>query len=149
MIQGPRASLAVGLAALALLAGSSDAADPAAGPPPGLSYSGDSLHLVPPPGATVTRYTIHSSTQARVSAGERWVIWAKQWPATVTDIALGAAQTKAGCETLGPGAVCFRPAGFGEQGPGQTRVYRAFALVDGKWSLPSPVLSVTRPAPEP
>ena len=132
--------------ALLLAAGLTQAADPPpGGPPPSLSFGNGSLHLAPPSGATVTQYTIQYTTPERLAAGERWGIWAKQWPASVTDIDLAAAQGKAGCEALGRGAVCFRPETQGEHAAGQTRVYRAYAQVNGQWSEPSANLTVTRP----
>ncbi|WP_295456880.1 hypothetical protein [uncultured Thiodictyon sp.] len=142
-----RASLVSRYAAVALLAGSITAyADvPAFGPPSDLSFSGDSLHLVPPKGATVTHYAIQYTTQARLAAGERWGVWARRWPASVPAIDLAAAQTKAGCESQGPGAECNRPEGLGEHAKGQTFIYRVYAKVGDQWSAASPNLSVTRP----
>jgi hypothetical protein len=63
----------------------------------------------------------------------------------VTEIDLASAQSQAGCEALGPGAVCFRPEALGEQAAGETRVYRAYAQVGEHWSAPSATLTVTRP----
>ncbi len=127
----------------ALLAGSVTAQ--AAGAPPGLSYSNGHLRLSPPPGATVTHYALHYITPERLAAGERWGIWARQWPPGVTDIDLAAAQTETGCEALGAGALCHRPPALGEHRPGQTFLYRAYAQTGGEWSAASPILSVTRP----
>ena len=122
------------------------AAEPArGGPAPELTYRDGRLHLAPPPGATVTQYVLQYTTPERLAAGERWGIWAKQWPATVTDINLADAQSQAGCEALGPGAVCFRPEALGEHAAGATRIYRAYAQIDGHWSAPSANLTVTRP----
>lgn len=143
-----RLMVLAGLSGMALLAApfTGQAADPVGkGPPPGLSFSGDSLHLTPPAGATVTEYTIHYITPERLAAGERWGIWARQWPVSVPDINLATAQSKAGCETLGTGAACNRPPALGEHAPGKTFIYRAFARSGGQWSAASPTLSVTRP----
>ena len=142
----PHISVRASLLAMVLTTGSSVVlAEEPGGPPPSLTYSNGSLHLAPPSGQTASLYTIHFTTAERLAAGQPWVIWAKQWPANVTDIDLAASQGKSGCEALGHGAVCFRPQTVGEHAAGQTRIYRAYAEVNGKWSAPSANLTVSRP----
>ena len=96
-----------------------------------LSFTGDTLHLTPPPASTVgtvNSYVLHYNTEARAGANKPWGIWATGWPAGKLGIDLAANQTVAGCLISGA-TICTRLPVIGEQTSGTTRVYRLYANV--------------------
>ncbi|MDQ1247596.1 MAG: hypothetical protein QG597_1966 [Actinomycetota bacterium] len=107
-----------------------------------LTYSSDTLTIVPPSGVTTTGYAIHYNTQARIDSSSAWGVWATKWPGATTSLNLATYQTGTAAPCGVSPTVCSRV--LGQQASGQTRVYRAIANVAGSGYM-SPNLTVTRP----
>ena len=114
-----------------------------------LSFRSDTLRITPPPVSTFgtpTQYVIHYNTQARITAGQPWGIWAKNWPTGKVTVPFSLNQTVTQCQDYsGSIATCFRPPTIGDITPGSTYVYRVYAYNGTTWSSPSTTLTVTRP----